>query len=197
MLYLEEWISAFAAGIALLKRRMIGCELPREFFAESRIPDEFLKFADVNVPWPLSIFPGFGSTGHFPLCFEEQSTQNVLSMMGCGSGGQHLFKRGPYQGILLELPFNGRMHSQVGHWIYRLAFHRHLIALAFAEVCELKGIMHVLKVHVLLHRLREELALMRELVHGTRFDGFVDDLFMLANQLAKFCKCGIVHFRYA
>jgi hypothetical protein len=26
---------------------------------------------------------------------------------------------------------------------------------------------------------------------------FADDLFMLANQLAKFCKHGIVHFRYA
>jgi hypothetical protein len=26
---------------------MIGRELPREFFAEGRIPDEFLKFADV------------------------------------------------------------------------------------------------------------------------------------------------------
>ena len=56
--------------------------------------------------------------------------------------------------------------------------------------------MHVLQVHVFLHRLREELALMRELGHGTRFDGFVDNLFMLANQLAKFRNCGIVHFRY-
>jgi hypothetical protein len=34
----------------LFKRRMIGRELPREFFAEGRIPDEFLKFADVNAP---------------------------------------------------------------------------------------------------------------------------------------------------
>lgn len=37
---------------------------------------------------------------------------------------------------------------------------------------------------------------MRELGHCIRFDSFVDDLFMLANQLAKFYKYGIVHFRY-
>ena len=37
---------------------------------------------------------------------------------------------------------------------------------------------------------------MRELGHCIRFDSFVDDLFMLANQLAKFCKYRIVHFRY-
>jgi hypothetical protein len=29
---------------------MIGRELAREFFAEGRIPDEFLKFAHVNAP---------------------------------------------------------------------------------------------------------------------------------------------------
>jgi hypothetical protein len=29
---------------------MIGRELPREFLAEGRIPDEFLKFADVTAP---------------------------------------------------------------------------------------------------------------------------------------------------
>src|SRR5467141_1135679 len=175
---------------------MIGRELPREFFAEGRIPGEFLKFADVNGSSPLSIFPSLDSTGGFPLCFEEQCTQNVLGMMGCGPGGQHLFKRGPYQRILFELPFDGRMRSQVGQRIHRFASYRDLIRLAFAEVCELKGIMNVLQVHVFLHRLREELALMRELGHPTRFDSLVDDLFMLANQAAKFRKFGIVHFRY-
>jgi hypothetical protein len=63
--------------------------------------------------------------------------------------------------------------------------------LHFAEVCELKGIVNVLQVHVFLHRLREELALMRELGHCIRFDSFVDDLFMLANQLAKFGNANI------
>jgi len=175
---------------------MIGRELPREFFAERRIPDEFLKFAHVNAPWPLSIFPGLDSTGGFPLYFQEQCTQNVLGVMGCGPRGQHLFKRGPYQWILLELPFDGRMRSQVGQWIYRFSSYRDLIGFAFAEVCELKGIVNVLHVHVFLYRLREELALMRQLGHCMRFDSFEDDLFMLANQLAKFCKYGIVHFRY-
>ena len=154
---------------------MISREPLSEFFAEGRIPDKFLKFADVNAPKPLNIFPGLDSTGGFPLGFEEQCTQNVLGMMGCGPGGQHLFKRGPYQWILLELPFDGRMRNQV---------------------CELKGIVNVFQVHVFLYRLREELALMRELGHCIRFDSFVDDLFMLANQLAKLCKCAIVQFRY-
>jgi hypothetical protein len=36
---------------------------------------------------------------------------------------------------------------------------------------------------------------MRELSHGIRFDSFVDDFLMLANQLAKFRKYGVVHFR--
>src|SRR5258707_7153485 len=49
-------------GVPLFKRRMVGRELPREFFAEGRIPGEFLKFADVNAPYPLSIFPGLDST---------------------------------------------------------------------------------------------------------------------------------------
>jgi len=49
---------------------------------------------------------------------------------------------------------------------------------------------NVLQVHMFLHRLREELALMGELGHCIRFDSFEDDLFMLANQLAKFCKYG-------
>ena len=175
---------------------MIGRELPHEFFAERRIPDEFLKFAHVNAPWPLSIFPDLDSTGGFPLYFQEQCTQNVLGVMGCGPRGQHLFKRGPYQGILLELHFDGRMRSQVGQWIYRFSSYRDLIGFAFAEVCELKGIVNVLHVHVFLYRLREELALMRKLGHCIRFDSFEDDLFMLANQLPKFCKYGIVHFRY-
>jgi len=117
-------------------------------------------------------------------------------MMGRGPGGQHLFKRGPYQWILLELAFDGRMRSQVGQRIYRFSSYRDLIRLAFAEVCELQGIVNVLQVHVFLHRLREELALMRELGHPIRFDSFVDDLFMLGNQLAKFRKYKIVHFRY-
>src|SRR5882724_12150684 len=117
-------------------------------------------------------------------------------MMGCGPGGQHLFKRGPYQWILLELAFDGRMRSQVGQRVYRFTSYCDLIGLAFAKVCKFKGIVNVLQVHVFLHRLREELALMRELGHPVRFDSFVDDLFMLANQLAKFCKYGIVHFRY-
>jgi hypothetical protein len=176
---------------------MIGRELPREFFAEGRIPGEFLKFADVNATHPLSIFPGLDSTGGFPLCFEEQCAQNVLGMMGCGTGGQHLLKRGPYQWILLELPFDGRMRGQVGQRTYRFASYRDLIGFAFADVCELKGIVNVLQVHVFLHRLREQLALVRELGHCIRFDSFVDGLFMLANQLAKFCKYGVVHFRYS
>ena len=175
---------------------MISREPLSEFFAEGRIPDKFLKFADVNAPKPLNIFPGLDSTGGFPLGFEEQCTQNVLGMMGCGPGGQHLFKRGPYQWILLELPFDGRMRNQVGQRIHRFASHRDLIGLALAEVCELKGIVNVFQVHVFLYRLREELALMRELGHCIRFDSFVDDLFMLANQLAKLCKCAIVQFRY-
>jgi hypothetical protein len=96
---------------------------------------------------------------------EEQCTQNVLGMMGRGPGGQHLFKRGPYQWILLELAFDGRVRSQVGQRIYRFASYRDLIGLAFAEVGELKGIVNVLQVHVFLHHLREELALRRELGH--------------------------------
>lgn len=175
---------------------MISRETLSELFAEGRIPDEFLKSADVSAPNPVSIFPGLDSTGGFPLCFEEQCTQNVLGMMGCGPGGQHLFKRGPYQWILLELPFDGRMRNQVGQRIYRFASHGDLIGLALAEVCELKGIVNVLQVHVFLYRLREELALMRELGHCIRLDSFVDHFFVLANQLAKFWKYGIVHFRY-
>ena len=46
-----------------------------------------------------------------------------------------------------------------------------------------------------LHRPCIELALVREFGHLTRFDCFVNDLFMLADQSAKFCKFGIVHFR--
>jgi len=175
---------------------MISCETLSELFAEGRIPDEFLKFADVKAPNLLGIFPGLDSPGGFPLCFEEQCTQNVLGMMGCGPGGQHLFKGGLYQRILLELPFDGRMRNQVGQRIYRFAPYRNLIGLAFAEVCELKGIVNVLKVQVFFDRLREELALMRELGHCIRLDSFVDHFFVLANQLAKFCEYGIVHFRY-
>jgi hypothetical protein len=46
----KSGFSALAAGGPLFKRRMISCELPREFFAEGRIPDEFLKFTNVNAP---------------------------------------------------------------------------------------------------------------------------------------------------
>jgi hypothetical protein len=61
---------------------MIGRELPREFFAERRIPDEFLKFADVNAPVASQYLSRPRQHGRFPLCFEEQCTQNVLGMMG-------------------------------------------------------------------------------------------------------------------
>jgi len=47
---------------------------------------------------------------------------------------------------------------------------------------------NVLEVHVFLHRLRKELALMRELGHVTRFDRFVHGFFVLAEQSAKFRK---------
>jgi len=47
---------------------------------------------------------------------------------------------------------------------------------------------NVLEVHVFLHRLRKELALMRELGHATRFDRFVHEFFVLADQSAKFRK---------
>src|SRR5882724_6918910 len=141
-------------------------------------------------------FPQYGFKAGFSDRACPCDTAHVSLGLGRGPGGQHLFKRGPYQWILLELAFDGRMRSQVGQRIYRFASYRDLIGLAFAEVCELKGIVNVLQLYVFLHRLREELALMRELGHCIRFDSFVDDLFMLANQLAKFCKNGIVHFRY-
>ena len=86
------------------------------------------------------------------------------------------------------------MRSEVGQRIHGFASYRDLVWLSFTEVCELKGIVNVLQVHVFLYRLREELALMREFGHHSGLDCFVDDLFMLANQLAKFCKYGIVHF---
>jgi hypothetical protein len=47
---------------------------------------------------------------------------------------------------------------------------------------------------VFLHRFREELAFMREFELPTRVNSFVDNLFLLADQSAKFSKFGIVHF---
>jgi hypothetical protein len=53
------------------------------------------------------------------------------------------------------------------------------------------------QVHVFLHRLRVELALMREFRYRSALDldCFVDEFRMLADKLAKFRKIGIVHFR--
>jgi hypothetical protein len=48
---------------------------------------------------------------------------------------------------------------------------------------------------VLLHRLRVELALMREFGHHSCFDSLEDRLLVLAEKFAKLCKFGIVHFR--
>jgi hypothetical protein len=56
---------------------------------------------------------------------------------------------------------------------------------------------NLLQVHVFLHRLRKELALRGELGYPTRFDSFVDGLFMLADESAKFRKGGIVHFKFS
>jgi hypothetical protein len=51
------------------------------------------------------------------------------------------------------------------------------------------------QVHVFLHRLRVELALMREFRYRSALDCFVDEFRMLADKLAKFRQIGIVHFR--
>jgi hypothetical protein len=175
---------------------MISRESLSEFFAKGGIPSEFLKFVDVHLVCLLDVRSGLHGTGRFPLAFEEQCTQNVLGMMRRGPSAHHLVKRGPYKRIVFNLPFDGRMRSQVGKRIHRLASHRDLIRLTFAEVCELKGIVNVPQMHVFLYRPREELAFMGELAHRTRFDSFADDLLVLADQSAKFRKLGIVHFRY-
>jgi hypothetical protein len=87
------------------------------------------------------------------------------------------------------------MRGQVGQRIHRFASHRDLIGFTLAEVGELQSIVNVPEVHVFLHRLRKELALMRELGHATRFGRFVHDFFVLADESAKFRKFGIVHFQ--
>src|SRR6202030_107521 len=48
--------------------------------------------------------------------------------------------------------------------------------------------------HVLLNCLRVELTFMRELTHHSSLDRIVDELRMLADQFATFCKFGVVHF---
>ncbi|PYU19217.1 MAG: hypothetical protein DMG32_24935 [Acidobacteria bacterium] len=80
------------------------------------------------------------------------------------------------------------------HRIHSLASYRDLILRSFTHVSELQGIMNVFQVHVFLHRLRVKLALMRKFTHRSALDRFVDELRMLADKPAKFCKFGIVHF---
>lgn len=58
-------------------------------------------------------------------------------MMGRGPRGHHLFKGGPYQRILFELSFDGRMHSDVGKRIYDFASHCDLVLRSFAQVYRL------------------------------------------------------------
>jgi len=50
--------------------------------------------------------------------------------------------------------------------------------------------------HVFSNRMSVELALMREFGHSSRLNCFEDQLLMLTEESAQFCKFGIVHFRY-
>ena len=68
-------------GGSLFKCRMISRESLGEFFAKGRIPNEFLKFMDVDILYLRDVFSSFHGPDGFPLCFEEQCTQNVLGVM--------------------------------------------------------------------------------------------------------------------
>jgi hypothetical protein len=58
-------------GIPLFKRGMIIRELPSEFFAEGRFPNQLLNLEGVHGLCFLSVFPSPDTLGAFPLHFHK------------------------------------------------------------------------------------------------------------------------------
>src|SRR5215472_2366099 len=80
------------------------------------------------------------------------------------------------------------MHRQVSYRTHGFTFDRDLVWRSFTQICKLKGIVNVLQVQMFLYCLCIKPIFVRERPHRSRFHRFIDELLMLFDKPAKFCK---------